>query len=295
MKKITKLLVVINAEETSNTDAYPIELEKSLRLASDQSSVELHLFCVAYQKYLHHDFLSIDFNQLQRRQEYCDQLVENLNSIAKKLRSDGYKVVTDVAWGYPNYEKVIEKAGNISADLIVQHCRAYGKLDFRHLSNDSWQLVRHCPTPLLLSKNRSWAETPIVLAAVDPMHSHDKPLALDTKIMTAAQTLCEETSAQLHVVHAYAESARPFAVAGVIEAEHSKALHDFLAPYSVPADHLHFVDETPVMALQHQTLALNSDIVAMGALSRSRLSEMLIGSTAEQVLDYVDTDILILK
>jgi len=35
--------------------------------------------------------------------------------------------------------------------------------------------------------------------------------------------------------------------------------------------------------------------VVMGAISRSRLSDALIGNTAENVLDYIKTDLLIIK
>jgi nucleotide-binding universal stress UspA family protein len=35
--------------------------------------------------------------------------------------------------------------------------------------------------------------------------------------------------------------------------------------------------------------------VVMGAISRSTLSEMLIGSTAEKVIDFMSTDILVIK
>jgi universal stress protein E len=113
--------------------------------------------------------------------------------------------------------------------------------------------------------------------------------------MVGAQTLCEKLKGELHVVHAYAEAARPFAPAGVIKSEHSTALTEFLSGYSVPALQLHFVDATPIMALEKLFDELGPDIIAMGAMSRSRLSEMLIGSTAEQVLDFINTDILILK
>jgi universal stress protein E len=81
----------------------------------------------------------------------------------------------------------------------------------------------------------------------------------------------------------------------LIESEHRQALTKFLQDYSVPAQALHFVDATPIMALEEQVTELNAEIIALGAMSRSRLSEILIGSTAEQVLDFIDADILVLK
>lgn len=295
MKKIQNLLIVLDDDAASNSDHLPIELEKALRLAGDKQSTQLVLFAVAYQKHLDHNYLSIDFNQLERRKEYCDELAGKLDGLAEKLKAEGYQVRASVEWGYPGYEHIITKAQEVSADLVIKHCRAFGKIDFNHLSNDSWQLVRHSPIPLLLVKNKPWAEQAKVLASIDPMHHHDKPSALDHTIMAGAQVLCGTLQAELHVLHAYAEAARPFAPKGVIKSEHSDALTQFLSSYSIPEEHVHFIDATPIMALEKEADELAPDIIAMGAMSRSRLSEMLIGSTAEQVLDFVNTDILIFK
>lgn len=293
MNKIQRILVVIDSEGEGSE--VPIELQKALRLVSDKSSTELCLFSVAYQKHLHHDSLSWDFDQGEKRQEYCDLLAENLGRLEEQLKSEGYQVSSESIWAYPRYEAIIAKANEIAADLIVQHTRSYGKLEFHHLTNDSWQMVRHCPLPLLLVKNDPWHDKPALLAAVDPMHSHHKPLALDNRILEAALMLQERLSGKLHVVHGYAEAARPFAPAGVIETEHREVLNELLSSYAIEPEQLHFLDETPVAALQQETHKLETDILVMGAISRSRLSEMLVGSTAEKVLDFLGTDVLIIK
>jgi universal stress protein E len=297
MNQIQRILVTIDGEGDYSSEGgeFPIELQKALRLVNDKSSTELHLFCVAYQKHLHHDSLSWDFDQSEKRQEYCDQLENNVSHLAAKLQADGYNTASDVVWAYPRYEAVIAKAKEIAADLIVQHTRSYGKLEFHHLTNDSWQMVRHCSVPLLLVKNNPWQEKPALLAAIDPVHSHHKPLALDNRILDAALTLQDRLSSELHVVHGYAEAARPFAPAGVLEAEHRKVLDELLSAYDIPPAQLHFLDETAIAALQQETDKLKTDILVMGAISRSRLSEMLIGSTAEKVLDFLGTDVLIVK
>lgn len=294
MKASHKILIVVDAEN-DNSDGLPTEVQKAIQMVTDKKATELVLYCVAYQKYLHHDFLSLDFNQVQRRQEYCDQIAKNLDVLTAKLRADGYNASSDVDWAYPRYESIVTKANGVSADLVIQHCRSYGAIELNHLSNDSWQLVRHCPVPLLLVKKQVWSESPVVLAAVDPVHSHNKPVALDNRIMQAAQRLRDSVGGTLHVLHAYAEAARPFAPAGLIQTEHRKALDELLSAYPVTDEQLHFIDETPIVALEKTAAALSADVVVMGAISRSRLSEMLIGSTAEMVLDFMDTDILVIK
>jgi universal stress protein E len=297
MKTIERIMVVIDAnEDFSNApDGLPIELRKALRLVKDKQTAEIKLLSVGYEKYLHHSFYSIGYDYSAMRKEYCDRLSGSMQGMVDQLAQQGYKISSEVGGAHPRYEKIVEEAQECNADILIQHCRAYAKIEHHHLTNDSWQLVRNCPLPLLLVKDASWGDPITMMAAVDPMHSHNKPDELDNKIIDATSSISAQIGGEFHVVHAYAEAARPFAVAGKIKEEHSKAFDALLAGYGLDAQHVHLIDETPVFALQHYSESLNSDICVMGAISRSRLAESLVGSTAEKVLDYIKTDILILK
>ena len=132
------------------------------------------------------------------------------------------------------------------------------------------------------------------MAAVDPMHTDHKPLRLDNLILDAAATISSQLGGEFHIVHAYAEAARPFAAPGQIKEAHSEAFTELLSDYNFEEKYIHLVDETPIDALQHYVESLHTDVIVMGAISRSRLSEVLIGSTAERVIDYIKNDILIL-
>ncbi|HJO11832.1 MAG: universal stress protein [Gammaproteobacteria bacterium] len=297
MSKIEKILVVIDAEEdfTQASDGLPIELRKALRLVADKETTEITLLSVSYEKYLHHSYHSIGYDYMVMRQKYLSGMRDKMQSIVDVVSEQGFQVTSDVVWAHPRYEQIVNKAKEIKADIVVQHCRAHAKIEHYHLTNDSWQLVRHCPIPLLLVKDEDWPEKPVLLAAVDPVHSHHKPLRLDYRIIDLASTARQQLGADLHIVHAFAESARPFAVAGAIEEEHRKAFDELVGDYDFPPESLHFLDETPIDALAHFGEKIGSNIVVMGAISRSRLSDALIGNTAENVLDYIKTDLLIIK
>ncbi len=296
MTVIQRIMVVIDANEdfSDAPDGMPIELSKALRFVNNKQTVELKLLSVGYERYLDH-IHSIDYGYKKMRVEYCERLSNIMQSLVEDLEGQGYNISCEVGWAHPRYELIVKKAMEFKADLLIQHCRAYGKIEHHHLTNDSWQLVRHCPLPLLLVKDKTWSDRVVMMAAVDPMHSHHKPLALDNLLIETGSSVCDQLHGEFHVLHAYAESARPFAAAGKIKEEHEKAFDELAENYSIDRKHLHLIDETPVYALHHYSEKLKSDIVVMGAISRSRLSESLIGSTAEKVIDYVKTDILILK
>ena len=297
MKKIEKILVVIDANEdySDAPDGLPMELRKALRFVDDKDAGEIKLLSVGYQKYLHHHFHSIGYDYTSMRKEYMEKLKANMDVLVTKLSADGYKISCEVGWHHPRYEAIVDAAQEFGADLVVQHCRAYATIEHFHLTHDSWNLVKHCPLPLLLVKDKDWGELVTFSAAVDPMHAHGKPTGLDTLILDLASSAAKQVSGDLHVIHAYAESARPFASAGKIKEEHETAFNELLSNYDFAEDKVHFIDETPVFALHDYSEKLDSDVVVMGVISRSRLQEALIGSTAEQVLDYVKTDVFIIK
>ena len=297
MKSLNRIMVVIDAnEDFSNApDGLPIELRKALRLIKDKASVEIKLISVGYERYLSSGFRSIGYDYIKLKQEYLDRLTKTMEDLVADLLKDGYNISCEAGWGHPRYELIVEMAQEFGADLLMQHCRPKANIEHYHLTHDSWELVRHCPVPLLLVKDRDWGEKPVLMAAVDPLHSHNKPLQLDDLIISSASALADSSGGDAHVVHAYAETARPFAAAGKIKEEHETAFKELMANHSVPADHQHLIDESPVDALLHYGQKINSDVVVMGAISRSRIREALVGSTAEDVLDYIKIDILIVK
>ncbi|MCY4356764.1 MAG: universal stress protein [Gammaproteobacteria bacterium] len=297
MKSINKIMVVIDANEdfSDAPDGLPIELRKALRLAPNKETAEIKLISVGYERYLSNDFRSIGYDYTKLRQEYIDRLTKTMEELVADLCADGYNISCEVGWAHPRYELIVDMTQNFGADLLIQHCRATGTVRNLHLTHDSWELVRHCPVPLLLVKDCDWGEEVVLMAAIDPLHSRNKPLHLDDQLIAAAQTIASVTGGDAHIVHAYAESARPFAAAGKIKEEHEIAFNELMANYDFDAAHKHLIDESPVDALKFYGEKINSDMVIMGAISRSRLREALVGSTAESVLDYIKTDILIIK
>ena len=297
MNTIERLVVVIDAnEDFSNApDGLPIELRKALRLVKDKEASEIKLISVGYERYLSHSFRDLGYDYAVLRKEYCDRLKQTMEELVAELKGDGYNISCKVGWAHPRYEMIVKMAMEFNADILIQHCRAYAKLEHHHLTHDSWELVRHCPIPLLLVKDRDWGDPLVMMAAVDPMHSHHKPLQMDKLILNAASSFSSQVGGDFHVVHAYADVSRPFAAAGKIKEEHEAAFNELVSGYDFDADHLHLLDESPVYALQEYGEKIKSDLIIMGAISRSRIKESLIGSTAEKVLDYIKTDILILK
>lgn len=295
MQSYRKILVVLDGYEEPAGDELPVEVGKALRLAGDMQGAEIVLLICGYEKFLHDSYYSFGDELQVLREEHCKRLEQKLSTVVKRLQSLGCKARSELVWGHPRYEQIVSKAHEYSVDLVIQRTRSYSRLARTFLSNDSWQLVRFCPSPLLLVKDRPWKQASVIIAGVDPVHSHHKPLNLDGNIIDSASSLGAQLGGEVHVLHAYQEPGQPFALPDRILQAHSQAFEGLLASYDLPSENCHLVDESPVLALQSYENRLGSDIIVMGALSRSRLSDALIGNTAEKVLDYLESDVLIIK
>ncbi len=235
------------------------------------------------------------------------QALRRLEAVADRLRVHSIKVKVSAEWDYPSHEAIIRRAQAVKADLIV----AAGH-DGKHrmpwlLRLTDWELVRLSPVPVLLVKNSRPYRRPAVLVAIDPSHAHEKPLQLDKEILRAGKQLSEALRGNLHAVHAYArfpvqfppEAAMvPGALEGLQKAAERAAkarFHRGLRTVRIPRLRQHLLAREPVFAIAEAARKSHSAIVVMGAVSRSGIKRLLIGNTAERILDDLTCDILVVK
>ena len=72
-------------------------------------------------------------------------------------------------------------------------------------------------------------------------------------------------------------------------------LERLVGPMGVPESRRHLIGRHPTDAIVQVAAETASAVVVMGAIARSGLKRLLIGNTAEKVLDHLDCDLLIVK
>lgn len=232
--------------------------------------------------------------------------VRRLERIAERLRIHSIKVTVCAEWDYPSHEAIIRRARSIKADLIVATLHPGRHRVPWLLRLTDWELVRLSPVPVLLIKNPHPYRHPAVLAAIDPGHAHEKPLKLDKTILRTGKAFSAALRGTLHAVHAYArfpmgtypESMSGKAVQGLAEeAEHLATLRFQRAvkPLRIARGRQYLIARHPIGAIEEAARKSRSAIVVMGALSRSGYKRLLIGNTAERILDELSCDILVVK
>jgi universal stress protein E len=243
--------------------------------------------------------------ELEQRATAAHQ--QRLERLAKPLRHRGIKVTTSVEWDYPSHEAVIRAATHFEANLIIAECRRTSHVAPWLLHFTDWELLRQSALPVLLIKNRRPYRRTRVLAAVDPTHTFAKPANLDDEILRFSATIATALHGALHVVHAYNPllvGMAPNALAtpqGIATAQAEAATHAHaeldpkLDTMGIAGTRRHVVAGFAIDVIQNVAQEIKAELVVMGAVSRSGLKRLLIGNTAERVLDRLSSDVLIVK
>jgi universal stress protein E len=79
------------------------------------------------------------------------------------------------------------------------------------------------------------------------------------------------------------------------KADARRTFERFAAAARVPRERRHVYDTDPKIAIPNAARRLGADVVVMGAVARSAIKRLLIGSTAEQVLNSLRCDVLVVQ
>jgi len=100
---------------------------------------------------------------------------------------------------------------------------------------------------------------------------------------------------EVFVMHSYAQIPLSGTYLDESRRSHKAAFDKLMEEFDIPADHQRLLEEAPEFALQQLERELGADVIVMGAISRNILSDVFIGNTTEKVLDYLESDILVIK
>jgi universal stress protein E len=246
----------------------------------------------------------------QARSAMLERHRARLEQLAAPLSNAGQSVAIDVRWDYPLHDSIVRKAQELGADFVVKDTHYHSVLKRSIFSNTDWNLIRNCASTLWLVKPRPPGQKPCFVAAVDPLHERDKPAELDNRILTTGRALTRALGGDLHVFHAYDVTAAiavstdsmtmPIALpitefSEAMRAEHTDAVEKLCKTHGVPADRTHIHQGGTRQLLLTLTEQLRADAVVMGAISRSGLKGLFLGNTAEDVLDRLHCDLIIVK
>ncbi|MGI9344622.1 MAG: universal stress protein [Gammaproteobacteria bacterium] len=268
-------------------------IERGMAVAK-ACSLAVELFVCGYSSQLISAQL-LNAERLDRaKRGYRNEQLEFLDELAGPWRAEGFDVTTSASWDHPLHEGIVRQVLRSDPRLVVKDTHYHSRLRRALFTNTDWHLIRDCPASLWLVKPETQFEQPVLLAAVDPMHDNDKPANLDTRLLSEAFELADEVGGVVHVFHAY----NPFIDPDdpkLAEEAHTSAMKKLVDQFQIGDDRVHLHAGNTVDLLPQLAADTGAAVVVMGAVSRSRLEHAIVGSTAENVLDLLPCDVLIVK
>ena len=204
------------------------------------------------------------------------------------------------------YDLVIKAAEN--PDFMQ---RLFGSVDMH--------LLRKCPCPVWLMKLPEKSKYDCVVAPVDfdPLQIAASEQAFNNEILDRASVLALTDGASLHLVHAWeAFAERAMLAHGAISNENvtahvqkqasmrQKALYGLgemlrsrigTDSYDKLSLNFHLVKGPAKKVIAPFAAELRADLVVMGTVARTGISGLIIGNTAEAILNQLDCSVLAIK
>jgi universal stress protein E len=240
------------------------------------------------------------------------QLNKQLQKLAEPLRKAGLQVLTGISFQEHLHSGVLSRVRTSGADLVVKDTHYHGPIRRALFTITDWDLIRECPVPLLLVKPVPWHTQIRIAAAVDPGHADDKPSILDRELLDMTESLATTMPGEALVVHAFetlplvAESAAvangiggmpciDIELLDALRQYHSNEFKSLLAGRGAFEGKGTLIEGSAVTELPSFAARNQIDVLVAGAVSRSPLRRLLVGSTAQRLLDRLPCDILIVK
>ncbi len=305
MPKFGTVLCVVDPEQPDSP-----AVRRAAWLASTLGA-EVDLLAVHYNETLLNKPLRKQSLLEASRTQAVEDIRRRLEPVAAQLGdANRIKVTANVIWDHPVHEGIVRYASASGADIVIKDARHHSALRIAMLSNQDWQLIRCCQQPLWIVKRDTLPERLRFIAAVDPLHKHDKPAALDETILRLGQSLATATRGSLHVLHAfdpriamsaaehnaYIPVSLPLSdIEDQIRELHASRFDQVIYPYDIADERRHLVTGLPDEEIPRLATRLDAVAVVMGAIARNPLKRLFIGSTAERMLNRLTCDLIVVK
>ena len=205
-------------------------------------------------------------------------------------------------------------------DLVIKCAEEKSSLYERVFGSSDMHLLRKCPCPVWIMKTGDKGQYQQILAAVDVEQEEDEQSSgLNQQILELASSLALSEFAELHIVHAWTawgegllntprfSLADNEEVADWVEKQRSadaekmqqliQSLEQVLGSktreYLKPQ--IHTIKGEPHRVIPQVAREIGADLVVMGTVARTGIPGLIMGNTAETILNRLDCSVLAVK
>ena len=231
----------------------------------------------------------------------------SLEKIVAALKKNGVRANYNVVTGKESVE-IIRMVLRNKHDLVLKKGGTDDGFLKRAFGNEDMHLMRGCPCPVLLIKPKVRKDHPLILAAVDPDPVNSARDAINHLIVEYTQAI-EQTfkKCEIHFIHAWDINEGALSKYGgrtevkamsYRERQHRRELVDLLLDkykWDNNKPKIHILKGSPKKLIPKLANALDAGLVIMGTVCRTGIPGMVVGNTAETVMNNLKCSILAIK
>ncbi|MDA0979280.1 MAG: universal stress protein [Proteobacteria bacterium] len=228
-----------------------------------------------------------------------------LQKIITPYIANGYRVTCEVVPFDKLYEAVIETANRNKSDLVIKPMRQHSLFQTVVRTTTDWNLIRHCPYPLLLVSEKDKIKGEPIVAAVDVCSGDENHNALNSIVMDEAKRINRVLGGTINLAAAWRAStpmmavgsvdSTPYPTPGNLLKEHREAAAALAAEHHIAAEQVHLEEGTPSQVINAVAREVDAGVIVIGTVARTGLSGALVGNTAEGVLESSGCDVMVVK
>lgn len=232
--------------------------------------------------------------------KYIDTKQAEIDGFLDSVDIGDVKIHVDVVWEKSFERWVIARCDQKSFDMVFKS--GHRSETFLYTPSD-WQLMRHCPEPVMIVGDKEWKEGGVILAALDLGSTSQRTLDLNEDILRQSIKLAKATNSDVHACYSIAVP-KALADLDLIDPKtYEERMKSSLDPMirklvddaGLDRNHLHLVSGKPAREICRIGQNINADVVILGNKTRTSLRGRLLGNTAENVLHKVSADVVVIK
>ncbi|WP_020681309.1 universal stress protein [Marinobacterium rhizophilum] len=214
-----------------------------------------------------------------------------------QLNEQGLDVALDISAEKDVLRAVLECQHRHDVDLTVKAPQPHSLADEVFTSLD-WKLLRSNRTPVLLvHSDAQHAQAPI-LAAVEAKPADLEHRELSKAILQQAQWLAARLEAPLHLFSAYPapmqDPMHPDQDPEQQARDYRDACLKLALQHGIAQERVHVAAGPAELLIPERATRLGAQLLVLGTVARTGLRGVLLGNTAEQVLEKTARDVLVI-
>ena len=248
--------------------------------------------------------LQKSINQIQQTLIY-DRGIE-LDSLIAGIKTEkaNRASMTKLVVAGKDYVEVIRQAIKDKSDLIIKSVNSKAAIHNALFGNADVRLMHFSPCPVMVLKPSRRRSLRTVAVAVDPTMESLEVANLNSRLLEAGVSVSEAEGAELHLLHVLEHPLEEE------KSTHKDAYKDLEQSLKADAErrlgklaenisHLKVADHVlkgkPHSAIAKFVAKHDIDMLVMGSVARSGLPGLLVGNTAERIVNQIGCSVLVVK